>query len=59
MARRRFDPDELGFNVTLAVEAMTDRSLEAHENSLARIFPRLGETGKTREILDLLEKRGG
>lgn len=45
---------ELGFNVTLALDAMTDRSLDAHNNSVARIFPRLGETGSTQEIVDLL-----
>jgi nicotinamidase-related amidase len=45
---------ELGFNVTLAVDAMTDLSLEAHDNSVARIFPRLGETGTTQEIIALL-----
>ena len=47
---------ELGFNVTLALDAMTDLSLEAHDNSVARIFPRLGETGSTREIVDLLDR---
>jgi len=46
---------ELGFNVTLASDAMTDMNLDAHTNSLMRIFPRLGETGTTREIIDLLE----
>jgi len=40
---------DLGFIVTLAVDAMT-------ADSLARIFPRLGETGTTREIIDLLGK---
>jgi nicotinamidase-related amidase len=49
---------ECGFNVTLAVDAMTDRNLEAHTNSVTRIFPRLGETGTTQEIIDLLNKRG-
>ncbi len=29
---------ELGFNVTLALDAMTDLSLEAHENSVAGYF---------------------
>jgi nicotinamidase-related amidase len=48
---------ELGFNITLAIDAMTDRSLEAHINSISRIFPRLGETGTTGEIIDLLNKR--
>jgi hypothetical protein len=30
---------------------------DAHGNSVARIFPKLGETGTTREIVDLLENR--
>lgn len=47
---------ELGYNVALAVDAMTDLHADAHHNSLARIFPRLGETGSTREVLDLLER---
>jgi nicotinamidase-related amidase len=47
---------ELGFNVTLATDAMTDLSMEGHENSVLRIFPRLGETGTTKEILELLVK---
>jgi len=45
----------LGFNVTLAVDAMTDMSAEAHENSLKRIFPRLGETGTASDIVTLLD----
>ncbi len=45
---------ELGFNVTLAVDAMTDRSTEAHDHCVTRIFPRLGETGSTQDILELL-----
>ncbi|HEY9790441.1 MAG TPA: isochorismatase family protein [Candidatus Obscuribacterales bacterium] len=45
---------ELGFNVTLATDAMTDMSLEAHENSVSRIFPRLGETGTTKDVLQKL-----
>jgi nicotinamidase-related amidase len=45
---------EHGFNVTLAVDAMTDMSQDAHANSIARIFPRLGETGTTQEIIGLL-----
>jgi len=48
---------ELGFNVTLAVDAMTDMSLDAHVNSITRIFPRLGETGMTREIIEILDKQ--
>ncbi|HZZ93075.1 MAG TPA: isochorismatase family protein [Usitatibacter sp.] len=48
---------ELGFNVTLALDAMTDMSAEAHDNSVKRIFPRLGETGSTRDIVALLDGR--
>jgi nicotinamidase-related amidase len=47
---------EHGFNVTLATDAMTDMRAVAHDYSLAHVFPRLGETGTTREIIDLLEK---
>jgi nicotinamidase-related amidase len=47
---------EHGFNVTLAIDAMTDMNPDAHTNSVARIFPRLGETGPTQEIIDLLHK---
>jgi len=48
---------EAGYNITLATDAMTDMSADAHENSVKRIFPRLGETGTTAEIVALLEKR--
>jgi nicotinamidase-related amidase len=48
---------ENGFNVTLAVDAMTDMNAEAHTNSITRIFPRLGESGTTQEIIDLLNTR--
>ncbi len=48
---------EQGFNVTLAIDAMTDMSADAHLNSIARIFPKLGETGTTQEIIDLLNTR--
>jgi nicotinamidase-related amidase len=48
--------NELGFNVTLVVDAMTDLNADAHTNSITRIFPRLGETGTTQEVLELLER---
>jgi len=44
----------LGFNVTLALDAITDMNAEMHDNSVTRIFPRLGETGTTAEIVALL-----
>jgi nicotinamidase-related amidase len=46
---------ELGFNVALAADAMTDMNADAHHNSITRIFPRLGETGTTQQIIDLLD----
>ena len=48
---------EFGFNVALATDAMTDMRPEAHENSVERVFPRLGETATTDAILALLEAR--
>jgi nicotinamidase-related amidase len=48
---------EQGFNVTLALDAMTDVRPEGHEYSLASVFPRLGETGSTHDILNLLATR--
>jgi len=48
---------EQGFNVTLALDAMTDVRSEAHQYSLASVFPRLGETGSTQDILNLLAAR--
>jgi nicotinamidase-related amidase len=48
---------EHGFNVTLAVDAMTDTRAESHAYSLSHVFPRVGETGTTQEIIDLLAKR--
>jgi nicotinamidase-related amidase len=48
---------EQGFNVTLALDAMTDIRAEAHEYSTVTVFPRLGETGPTQEIISLLERR--
>jgi nicotinamidase-related amidase len=48
---------EQGFNVTLALDAMTDSREEGHEYSIQNVFPRIGETGATHEIIALLEKR--
>ncbi|MDB5429958.1 MAG: Isochorismatase hydrolase [Caulobacter sp.] len=47
---------ELGLNVTLAIDAMTDGNADAHINSVTRIFPRLGETGAAAEIIALLDR---
>jgi nicotinamidase-related amidase len=47
---------ETGFNVTLAVDAMTDARPDAHDYSIANVFPRLGETGSAQAIIDMLER---
>jgi nicotinamidase-related amidase len=49
---------EQGFNVTLAIDAMTDLRAEAHEYSVRHVFPRLGETGTCQDIVDLVTARG-
>lgn len=48
---------EQGFNVALAIDAMTDMRLEAHDYSIRNVFPRLGETGTSQEIIDILPTR--
>jgi nicotinamidase-related amidase len=45
-----------GYHVVLATDAMTDTDPDAHANSVERIFPKLGETTTTVEILDLLAR---
>lgn len=46
---------EHGYHVVLATDAMTDMNPHAHHNSIHNIFPRLGETATTTEILDKLQ----
>lgn len=48
---------EQGFNVTLAIDAMTDLRAQAHDYSTTHVFPRLGETGTSDAIIDLLSTR--
>ena len=48
---------ELGFNVTLACDAMTDFAIESHDHSIQRIFPRLGETATVADVVALLAQR--
>lgn len=47
---------ELGFHVTLALDAMTDLREEAHEYSIRNVFPRIGETGSAQQIISLLDE---
>jgi nicotinamidase-related amidase len=50
-ARSAYD---LGYDVVLVTDAMSDRDPDAHEGSVRRVFPKLGETGTTAEVLALL-----
>ena len=50
-ARQAYEQD---FNVTLAIDAMTDTRSDAHDYSVINVFPRLGETGCTNDIIALL-----
>jgi nicotinamidase-related amidase len=52
-ARSGFD---LGYNIVLVTDAMTDRDADAHRHSIERIFPRLGETTVTQAALAALEE---
>jgi nicotinamidase-related amidase len=45
---------EHGFNVTLATDAITDINPTAHEHTVSHVFPMLGETGTSADILALL-----
>ncbi|HKD19617.1 MAG TPA: isochorismatase family protein [Thermoanaerobaculia bacterium] len=53
-ARSAYD---LGYNVAFVVDAMTDRSSENHRHSVENLFPRIGETGTTEDVLALLAGR--
>jgi nicotinamidase-related amidase len=48
------DAHARAYNVTFASDAMTDADAQAHEFSLKKIFPRLGEIDSTDAILRLL-----
>lgn len=47
---------EHGYNVVLATDAMTDLDGAAHGNSVERIFPRLGETAHTANVIEMLDR---
>jgi nicotinamidase-related amidase len=53
-ARSAFD---LGYNLTLVVDAMTDRDADAHRHSIEKIFPRMGEAAATDDVLRMLKER--
>jgi nicotinamidase-related amidase len=52
-ARSAFD---LGYNVVLVTDAMTDRDPDAHRYCVEKIFPRFGETETAEGVLGWLQK---
>jgi nicotinamidase-related amidase len=46
---------ELGYNISFATDAMTDMQPLAHERSIQFLFPRMGETGSTKEIIEKMK----
>ena len=42
---------DYGYNVVVVLDAMTDRDADAHRHSVEKIFPRLGETDTTDNVL--------
>lgn len=42
---------EHGYNLSLVIDAMTDTVAELHHSTTERLFPRLGETGTTADLL--------
>ncbi|HEY3778518.1 MAG TPA: isochorismatase family protein [Rhizomicrobium sp.] len=52
-ARDAFDH---GYNVVTVVDAMTDRDADMHRHSVEKIFPRIGETATTEDVLARLEQ---
>lgn len=52
-ARTAYDQ---GYNVALVGDAMTDRDAEGHRHTIEKVFPRLGETDTTDNVLKLLKK---
>jgi nicotinamidase-related amidase len=47
---------EHSYHVVLATDAMTDRGPDLHRSSVQRIFPRLGETATTDDVLAMLDQ---
>jgi nicotinamidase-related amidase len=50
-ARSAYD---LGYNLVLVLDAITDRDADAHRNAIDKTFPRIAETANTEDVLKLL-----
>jgi nicotinamidase-related amidase len=47
---------DYGYNVVVIVDAITDRSADAHDHCMQKIFPRMSETATTADVLKLLQQ---
>ena len=52
-ARSAYD---LGYNVVFVVDAMTDRDAGMHRHCVEKIFPRVGETATTSDVLSAIRR---
>jgi nicotinamidase-related amidase len=48
-----------GYNVVTVVDAMTDRDADTHRHSVQKVFPRIGETTSTDDVIALLAQKDG
>ncbi len=48
-----------GYHVVLATDAMADPDPGSHRHSLERVFPKLGETAASAEIIGFLDREAG
>ena len=48
-----------GYHVVLAADAVADPDPDSHRHSLERVFPKLGETAASAEIIDFLDRGTG
>jgi nicotinamidase-related amidase len=46
-----------GYHVVLATDAMADHDPDSHRHSIERVFPKLGETATSAEIIEFLDRR--
>ncbi|NEB80843.1 isochorismatase family protein [Streptomyces sp. SID14478] len=44
-----------GYHVVLATDAMNDPDVDSHRHSIERVFPKLGETATTADVIDMME----
>ena len=46
---------DYGYHVVLATDAMSDPDADAHHHSIKRVFPKLGETATSAEVIQKVE----